>query len=54
MFRSILDQIIPKEEYEIIVINDGSNDKTSKVLKIYEKEISIMKIKKIKDSLFNK
>ncbi len=46
--RSILDQIIPKEEYEIIVINDGSNDKTSKVLKIYEKEISIIENKENK------
>ena len=46
--RSILDQIIPKEEYEIIVIDDGSNDKTSKVLKIYEKEISIVENKENK------
>ena len=43
--RSILNQIIPKEEYEIIVINDGSNDQTSKVLKIYENQISIIENK---------
>ena len=43
--RSILNQIIPKEEYEIIVINDGSDDQTSKVLKIYENQISIIENK---------
>jgi len=46
--RSILNQNIGKNEYEIIVINDGSEDNTLKVLKIYEKEIKILKNKKNK------
>jgi len=46
--RSILNQNIGKNEYEIIVINDGSQDNTLKVLKIYEKEIKILKNKKNK------
>ncbi len=46
--RSILNQNIGKKEYEIIVINDGSEDNTLKVLKIYEKEIKILKNKKNK------
>ena len=49
--RSILDQNVDKNEYEIIVINDGSKDQTSKVLKIYEKEVITIENKKIKDYL---
>ena len=37
--RSILDQKIDRNDYEIIVINDGSKDKTSKILNFYKKEI---------------
>ena len=40
--RSILNQNIDKQEYEIIVINDGSKDQTSKVLNIYKKDISVI------------
>ena len=32
--RSIVDQTFPKENYEIIVVDDASQDKTSLVLKI--------------------
>ena len=46
--RSILGQTIGKNEYEIIVINDGSKDKTSEVIKIYEKEITVLENKKNK------
>ena len=49
--RSILDQNVDKNEYEIIVINDGSKDQTSKVLKNYEKEVITIENKKIKDYL---
>ena len=46
--RSILDQNVDKNEYEIIVINDGSKDQTSKVIKIYEKEVITIENKKNK------
>ena len=46
--RFILDQNVDKNVYEIIVINDGSKDQTSKVLKIYEKEIITIENKKNK------
>ncbi|SNQ59246.1 glycosyltransferase [Candidatus Methanoperedens nitratireducens] len=35
---SLFNQDYPKEKYEIIVINDGSNDGTEKVLRTYEKK----------------
>ena len=44
--RSLLDQSIPKNTYEIIVIDDGSSDKTQKVLKIFNKDIKIIINKK--------
>ncbi len=36
--ESLFNQDYPKEKYEIIVINDGSNDGTEKVLRTYEKK----------------
>ncbi|VVB87945.1 Glycosyltransferase AglE [uncultured archaeon] len=36
--ESLFNQDYPKERYEIIVINDGSNDGTEKVLRAYEKK----------------
>ncbi len=36
--ESLFNQDYPKERYEIIVINDGSNDGTEKVLRTYEKK----------------
>ena len=32
--RSLLNQTLPKNDYEIIVINDGSTDKTELVLNL--------------------
>ena len=39
--RSLLNQTLPKNEYEIIVINDGSTDKTPFVLQMFKDEITI-------------
>jgi len=33
--RSVLDQSLPKSQYEIIVVNDGSTDKTKEILDNY-------------------
>ena len=41
--RSLLDQSIKRENYELIVINDGSNDKTEKVLEVFMDEIKYYK-----------
>ncbi|MBU4348539.1 glycosyltransferase family 2 protein [Patescibacteria group bacterium] len=40
--QSVLDQDFPKEDMEIIVVNDGSTDKTLDVLNKYSKEIRII------------
>ena len=46
--RSLLAQNFPKNEYEIIVIDDGSNDKTGYALELFKNEITILKNKKNK------
>ena len=33
--RSLLDQTLPKDSYEIIVVNDGSTDRTSYALDLF-------------------
>lgn len=51
--RSLLDQSLDKEKYEIIVINDGSKDNTSKILKKFNQEIQIITNKKNKGLPFS-
>ena len=41
--KSVLDQDISKEEYEIICINDGSTDNSLEILRTYEREYSNVK-----------
>ena len=44
--RSLLDQSLEKKFYEIIVINDGSSDKTGYVLDLFKDDIRILKNEK--------
>ncbi len=44
--RSLLSQSLNKKKFEIIVIDDGSKDKTDQALKVFKKEIIILKNKK--------
>ena len=45
--RSVINQTFDKNSYEIIVVDDGSNDRTDIILKTFEKDITIIKNKKI-------
>ena len=44
--RSVINQTFDKNSYEIIVVDDGSNDRTDIILKTFEKDITIIKNKK--------
>ena len=46
--RSLLDQSLDREKYEIIVINDGSEDKTEAILRSFRDEVIILNNKRNK------
>src|SRR3989338_1063319 len=39
--RSVLKQTLSRDEYEIIVVNDGSEDRTAYALKLFEDELRL-------------
>src|SRR5205809_190067 len=41
--RSLLKQRMPREDYEIIVVDDGSTDRTSYALELFAEEIHIIR-----------
>ena len=41
--RSILDQSLHRDKYEIIVVDDGSIDGTNQILKKYDDRINIIR-----------
>lgn len=43
--RSLLNQNFPKEKFEIIVVNDGSTDKTAAALNSFHNDISLIELK---------
>lgn len=43
--RSLLNQDFPKEKFEIIVVNDGSTDKTAAALNLFHNDISLIELK---------
>lgn len=51
--RSILDQSLAREEYEVIVIDDDSKDKTGKILQTFKNHIKIISNKKNKGLSFS-
>ena len=51
--RSILDQSLAREEYEVIVIDDGSKDKTGRILQTFKNHIKIISNKKNKGLSFS-
>lgn len=42
--RSALDQSLPKNEYEIIVVNDASQDHTEEILENYKEEVRVFNL----------
>ena len=44
--RSLVRQSMDRKEYEIIVINDGSTDKTSKILEQFSEYITLIECEK--------
>ena len=44
--RSLIDQSLDKKLYEVIVVDDGSNDNTNLVLKSFSKDIKLLRNKK--------
>ena len=44
--RSLMDQSINRSDYEIIVVNDGSQDKTKFAANLFKEEINLVNNKK--------
>lgn len=44
--RSALDQSLSKRSYEIIVVNDGSTDRTAKILENYADDVRVINLEK--------
>ncbi len=51
--RSLMDQTLEKKDYEIIVVNDGSTDRTQFVAEMFKDDIKIIKNKKNKGLPFS-